>query len=145
MLDIEDKYRICIGATDLEEVLWCVLWTNDIVLVDEHKKVNLAKLGFCGHELELRDLRVSWGKEEHTECHLSTEEPSRVAMRFGDKESWSSKCFRYLGILFQRDGDIDQYVMHKIQCGWLKCTSANGVLCDREVPLMLARKFIGHH
>lgn len=25
MLDIEDKYRICIGATDLEEVLWCVL------------------------------------------------------------------------------------------------------------------------
>ena len=42
-----------------EEVLWCVLFTNYIVLVDENKEENLAKLEFCGHELESRDLRVS--------------------------------------------------------------------------------------
>ena len=42
--------------------------------------------------------------------------------------------FRYLGLMLQKDGDIDEDVRHRISAGWLKWRQASGVLCDRRVP-----------
>ena len=48
--------------------------------------------------------------------------------------------FRYLGLMLQRDGDIDEDVRHRIPAGWLKWCQASGVLCDRRVPQKLKGK-----
>ena len=49
--------------------------------------------------------------------------------------------FRYLGLVLQKDGDIDEDVRHRISAGWLKWRQASGVLCDRRVPQKLKGKF----
>ena len=47
-----------------------------------------------------------------------------------------------LNILYLRDhGEINSDVNNRIQAGWLKWRSATGVLCDRNIPLWLKRKF----
>ena len=42
--------------------------------------------------------------------------------------------FRYLGLMLQRYGDIDEDVSHKIEAGWMKWRQASGILCDKRVP-----------
>ena len=42
--------------------------------------------------------------------------------------------FRYLGSMLQRDGDIDEVVIHRIKAGWMKWRQASGVLCDKRIP-----------
>ena len=49
--------------------------------------------------------------------------------------------FRYLGLVLQKDGDIDEDVRHRIPTGWLKWRQASGILCDRRVPQKLKGKF----
>ena len=51
-----------------------------------------------------------------------------------------SSHFKYLGSVIQKDGEINTYVNHRIQAGWLKW-SAIGVLYDRNIPLWLKEKF----
>jgi hypothetical protein len=43
--------------------------------------------------------------------------------------------------MFQKDGDIDEDVSHRIKVGWLKWHQALGVLCDPRVPLKVKGKF----
>jgi hypothetical protein len=49
--------------------------------------------------------------------------------------------FRYLGLMLQRDGDIDEDVSHRIKAGWMKRRQASGVLCVKRVPQKLKGKF----
>jgi hypothetical protein len=49
--------------------------------------------------------------------------------------------FRYLGSMFQKNGDIDEDVSHRIKVGWLKWRQASGVLCDLRVSLKIKCKF----
>jgi hypothetical protein len=49
--------------------------------------------------------------------------------------------FRYLGLMLQKDGDIDEDVRHKISAGWLKWRQTSGVLCGKKVPQRLKGKF----
>ena len=49
--------------------------------------------------------------------------------------------FRYLGLMLQKDGDVDEDVSHRIKAGWMKWRQASGVLCDKRVPQKLKGKF----
>jgi hypothetical protein len=49
--------------------------------------------------------------------------------------------FHYLGLMLQKDGDIDEDLSHRIKAGWLKWRQASGVLCDHRVLLKLKGKF----
>jgi hypothetical protein len=49
--------------------------------------------------------------------------------------------FRYLGLMLQKNEDIDEDVSHRIKADWLKWRQASGVLCDPRVPLKLKGKF----
>jgi hypothetical protein len=49
--------------------------------------------------------------------------------------------FNYLRSMLQKNGDIDEYVSHRIKAGWLKWRQALGILCDPRVSLKLKGKF----
>jgi predicted metal-dependent hydrolase len=49
--------------------------------------------------------------------------------------------FHYLRTMLQKDGDIDEYVSHRIKVDWLKWRQGSVVLCDPRVPLKLKGKF----
>ena len=52
-----------------------------------------------------------------------------------------TECFKYLGLIIQKDVEIDGDVNHMIKAGWLKWRSATRVLCDRNMPMSLKGKF----
>lgn len=54
-------------------------------------------------------------------------------MRLDGNDVPKYRLFRYLGSMFQENGMINEDVMHCIKVGWLKWSSATGVLCDRSV------------
>jgi hypothetical protein len=49
--------------------------------------------------------------------------------------------FRYLGLILQKDGDIEENVNHQIKASWIKWHQTSGFLCDKRVPLKLKEKF----
>jgi len=52
-----------------------------------------------------------------------------------------SSHFKYLGFIIQKDEEINSDAKHRIQADRLKWRSVIGVLCDRNIPLWLKRKF----
>jgi hypothetical protein len=49
--------------------------------------------------------------------------------------------FQYLGLMLQKNDDIDEDVRHRLSAGWLKWRQASGVLCDKRVLQKLKGKF----
>lgn len=47
--------------------------------------------------------------------------------------------FKSLGSIFQRDGEIDDDVSHRIGAGWVKLRLAFGLLCDKIRLTLLYR------
>ncbi|CAN6572814.1 unnamed protein product [Malus baccata var. baccata] len=76
------------------------------------------------------------------ECKFSANGgQNELGVRIGDQEIPKSDCFRYLGSILQKNGELDRDLNHRIQAGWMKWKSASGVLCDRRRPLKLRGKF----
>ena len=124
------------------DVPWCMLFADDIVLIDETREGVNAKLEIWRQRLESRGFKLSRSKTEYMECSFNSEgDSNRNAVVLEDKELPPSRYFKYLGSMFQSNGDIDQDVAHRIQCGWLKWRGATGILCDRSVPEKLKGKF----
>ncbi|KAM1454453.1 hypothetical protein PS2_003937 [Malus domestica] len=76
------------------------------------------------------------------ECKFSANGgQNELGVRIGDQEIPKSDCFRYLGSILQKNGELYRDLNHRIQAGWMKWKSASSVLCDRRRPLKLKGKF----
>ncbi|KAL6569658.1 hypothetical protein OROMI_014172 [Orobanche minor] len=117
------------------DVPWCMMFADDIVLIDETKVGVQQKLELWRDTLEARGFRLSRSKTEYMECRFS-DNSDREAERitFDGKVVHGSTFFRYLGSIIQKDGEVDGDVAHRIKAGWLKWKSATGVLCDPDMP-----------
>ncbi|KAL6579130.1 hypothetical protein OROMI_009346 [Orobanche minor] len=124
------------------DVPWCMMFADDIVLIDETKVGVQQKLELWRDTLEARGFRLSRSKTEYMECRFS-DNSDREAERitFDGKVVHGSTFFRYLGSIIQKDGELDGDVAHRIKAGWLKWKSATGVLCDPDMPHRLKGKF----
>ncbi|KAG5615078.1 hypothetical protein H5410_014902 [Solanum commersonii] len=110
-----------------EEVPWCMLFADDIVLIDETRdKVN-ARLEVWRQALESKGFMLSRTKIEYLRCKFSD------VVEEADAE--------YLGSVIQGSGDIDEDVTHRIRVAWMKWRLASGVLCDKKIPSRLKGKF----
>jgi hypothetical protein len=123
------------------DISWCMLFADDVVLVDESRAGVNMKLELWRHTLESRGFRLSRTKTKYMMCDFSPTRHEDGDVSLEGQVVAKKDTFRYLGSMLQKDGDIDEDVRHRISAGWLKWRQASGVLCDKKVPQRLKGKF----
>ena len=125
-----------------EDIPWCMLFADDIVLVDETREGVNRKLELWRDTLESKGFKLSRTKTEYMHCRFKrTSYQDDGIVKLGEVEVPKVNQFRYLGSIIQNDGNIGNDVTHRIQTGWKKWRSATGVICDRNFPIKLKGKF----
>nr|XP_009780146.1 PREDICTED: uncharacterized protein LOC104229240 [Nicotiana sylvestris] len=124
------------------EVSWCMLFVNDIVLIDEMRSVVNARLEVWRQTLESKGFKLSRTKTEYLECKFSDgTHYVDIEVTLDAQVIPKRASFKYLGSIIQGNEEIDEDVAHRIGAGWMEWRLASGVLCDRNVPLRLKGKF----
>jgi len=118
-----------------DDIPWCMMFADDIVLIDETKEGVERKLELWRHTLETRGFRLSRSKTEYLRCQFAGSRSTEVgSIIFDGNAVEGSDCFRYLGSIIQKDGELDGDVAHRIKAGWLKWKSATGFCAIRICP-----------
>ncbi|XP_015158730.1 uncharacterized protein [Solanum tuberosum] len=118
-----------------ENVPWCMLFADDIVLIDETRDRVNARLEVWRQTLESKGFRLSRTKTEYLGCKFSDAlDEADVDVRLATQIIPKKESFKYLGSVIQESGDIDDDVTHRIGAAWMKWRLASGVLCDKKIP-----------
>ena len=123
-----------------DEVPWCMLFADDIVLIDESRVGVNAKLEHWRHALESTGFRVSRSKTEYLHCCFSGREEEGGEVTIDGLSIPKVEKFKYLGSIVQQNGEIDEDINQRIKVGWQKWKQATGVLCDKRMPVRLKGK-----
>ncbi|KAF3616099.1 hypothetical protein FXO37_35207 [Capsicum annuum] len=86
------------------EVPWCMLFEDDVVLIDKTRGCVNEKL-----------------------------EEDEVVVRLDAQDVCKRDSFKYLGSLIQENGEIDEDVSNRVRASWMKWRFASGVLYDRKM------------
>jgi hypothetical protein len=113
---------------------WCMLFADDVVLVDKTRAGVNGKLELWKDALESKGFRISKTKTEYMMCDFSMTGHEDGVVSLNGQLVAKKETFRYLGSMLQKDGDIDEDVRHRISVSWLKWRQDFGVLCDKKVP-----------
>jgi hypothetical protein len=99
---------------------WCMLFADDVMLVDDSRAGVNRKLELWRHTLESKGFRLSRTKTEYMRCVFSATRYEEGDVSLDGQVVAKNDTFRYLGSMLQKDGDIDEDVRHRILTGWLK-------------------------
>ncbi|KAL5192364.1 Germin-like protein subfamily 3 member 4 [Glycine soja] len=125
-----------------EIVSRCMLFADNIVLLEESREELNERLETWRRALETHGFRLSRSKSKYMECKFNKRRRvSNSEVKIGDHIIPQVTRFKYLGSVIQDDGEIEGDVNHRIQAGWMKWRKASGVLCDAKVPVKLKGKF----
>ncbi|KAF3621720.1 AP-4 complex subunit sigma [Capsicum annuum] len=108
--DMYDDAKTCVRT-----VLWCMLFADDVVLIDEtHVEVN-DKLEVWRQTLESKGFRLSRTKTEYLECKFSDlSHEDDVVVELDSQAIQKREIFKYLGSMIPGNGKIDEDVLHRI-------------------------------
>ncbi|KAI0504056.1 hypothetical protein KFK09_015003 [Dendrobium nobile] len=120
-----------------EDVPWCMLFANNILLIDKTKEGVKGKLELWRSTLESKGFRLSGSKTEYRVCNFNSNRSSEGFVTLRNQDINKITHFRYLGSIVQSDGEIDGDIISRIQAGWMKWKNASGLLHDRKVILKL--------
>ncbi|KAL6498970.1 hypothetical protein OROGR_028148 [Orobanche gracilis] len=99
-------------------VPWCMMFADDIVLIDETKVGVQQKLELWRDTLEAQSFSLNRSKNEYMECRFSDNSDREAEMiTFDEKVVHGSTLFRYLGSIIPKDGELDGDVPHRIKAG----------------------------
>ena len=96
------------------EIPWCMLFADDVVLVDESRAGVNRKLKLWRRTLESKGFKLSRTKTEYMMCDFSATRHERGDVILDGQVVIQKDTFRYLGSMLQKDGDIDEDVRHRI-------------------------------
>jgi hypothetical protein len=99
---------------------WCMLFADDVILVDESRMGVDQKLELWRQILEAKCFRLSRSKMEYMKCDFSATTQEEGDVRLDGQMVSKKDTFCYLGSMLQKNGDIDEDVSHRIKAGWLK-------------------------
>ena len=98
-----------------DEISWCMLFVDEIVLVDDTRAGVNTKLKIWRQTLESRGFKLSRAKTEYMECKFSKQRIQDYSIvRLNRQGIPMSSHFKYLGSIIQKDGEINSDVNHKI-------------------------------
>ena len=98
-----------------DEVPWCMLFADDIVLIDETRDGAEMKLEMWRHALESKGLKISRRKTEYMYFKFSEHLYKNDAMILIKGEKINCKdSFQYLGSIIQVNEDIDEEVNNRV-------------------------------
>jgi Reverse transcriptase (RNA-dependent DNA polymerase) len=103
-----------------EDISWCMLFADDVVLIDESRIGVNQKLELWIQILESKCFRLSRTKTEYMRCQFSGENLDDGNVSLDGRVVPMNDTFRYLGLMLQSEGDIDEYVSHRIRAEWVK-------------------------
>jgi hypothetical protein len=98
------------------DIPWCMLFADDVVLVDDSRAEVNRKLELWRHTLELKGFKLSRTKTEYMRCDFSATRHEGDVSLDGQVVA-KNDTFQYLGSMLQKDGDIDEDVRHRISAG----------------------------
>ncbi|WMV16255.1 hypothetical protein MTR67_009640 [Solanum verrucosum] len=114
-----------------EKVPWCMLFADDIVLIDETRDRVNTRLEVWRQTLESKGFRLSRTKTEYLGCKFSDAlDEADGEVRLDTQIILKKESSKYLGAVIQGSGDIVDDVTHRIGAAWMKWRLASGVLCD---------------
>jgi hypothetical protein len=93
-----------------------MLFANDVVLVDESREGVNRKLELWRQTLESEGFRISRTNTKYKRCDFGTTISEDEDVSLGGQVV-RKDTFRYLVLMLQRDGDIDEDVSHRIKAG----------------------------
>ena len=83
---------------------WCMLFANDVVLVDKSRTGVNKKLELWRETLESKGFRLSRTKIEYMRCDFGTTTREEEDISLEGQVVPRNDTFRYLGSMLQRDG-----------------------------------------
>ena len=101
-----------------DEVSWCMLFANDIVLIDETSQGVNDKLERWRHTLEARGFGLSRSKTKYLHCCFSGRTDAGGEVTLDGRSIPKVAKFKYLGSIIQQNGDIDEDINQRIKVGW---------------------------
>jgi hypothetical protein len=96
---------------------WCMLFADDVILVDESRMWVDQKLELWRQTLEAKCFMLSRSKTEYMKCDFSATTQEEGDVRLDGQMIPKKDIFRYLGSMLQKNGDIDKDVSHRIKVG----------------------------
>ena len=103
-----------------------MLFTEDIVLVDETRARVNGKLKRWRHTLESRGFRISRSKIEYLHCCFSGREDAKGEVTIEGMQKPKVEKFKYLGSIIHHEGDIGEDISHRIKVDREKWKYASG-------------------
>ena len=91
-----------------DEILWCTLFADDIVLIDETREGVNTKLERWRDTLEAKGFRLSRSKTECLHCNFSLSEGVANGVTMEEIVIPRIERFRYLGLIIHENGEIDE-------------------------------------
>ena len=114
-----------------DDIPLCMLFADDIVLIDKTKSRVNAKLDVQREVLESKGFKISRTKTEYIKCNFNENRNTNdEIVKIASQEIRKSKKIRYLGSIIQQEGEIGEDVNHRVKAEWAKWRSASRVLYD---------------
>ncbi|XP_009773151.1 uncharacterized protein [Nicotiana sylvestris] len=93
--------------------------------------------------LESKGFKLSRSKTDYLECKFSDERhEEEVEVKIDSQVIPKRDRFKYLGSIIQGEGEIDEYVTHRIGVGWMRWRLASGVYATRMCRLYISANSI---
>jgi hypothetical protein len=96
-----------------EDISWCMLFDDDVVLIDDSRIGVNQKLELWRQTLESKDFRLSRTKTEYMRCQFSGENLDDGDVSLDERVVPMNDTFRYLRSMLQSEGEIDKMLVIK--------------------------------
>ena len=100
-----------------DELPWCMLLADDIVIIDEARDGVNGKLEWWRHTLESRGFQVNRSKTKYLHYCFNGREDARGEVKIDWMMIPKVEKFKYLGSIIQQKWDIDEDINQRIKAG----------------------------